>query len=64
MWKSIECRNDNDNVSYSIVWFKYNKRKNSGSYNKRGWVDIFSNTIQLKKMDRIALLLRWGLYPH
>ncbi len=22
------------------MWFKYNKRKSSGSYNRRGWVDI------------------------
>ncbi len=29
------------------MWFKYNKRKSSGSYNKRGWVDIFTyNTLR------------------
>ncbi len=29
-----------DSVLYSLMWFKYNKGKSSGSYNGRGWVDI------------------------
>ncbi len=25
----------------SLMWFKYIKRKSSGSYNSGGWVDVF-----------------------
>ncbi len=28
-----------DSVLCSLMWFKYIKRKCSGSYNRRGWVD-------------------------
>ncbi len=29
-----------DSVLCSLMWFKYIKRKSSGWYNRRGWVDI------------------------
>ncbi len=29
-----------DSVVCSLIWFKYIKRKSSGSYNRRGCVDV------------------------
>ncbi len=29
-----------DSVLKNLMWIKYNKMKNRGSYIKRGWVDI------------------------
>ncbi len=29
-----------DSVLSSLMWFKYIKSKSSGSYNRRGWVDV------------------------
>ncbi len=37
--------------------FKYNKRKSSGLFSRRGRVDILLYTI-LRKMDRMSALLR------
>ncbi len=31
-----------DSVLWNLMWFKYNKRKSSGSYNRRVWVDILT----------------------
>ncbi len=33
--------------------FKYTKRKSSGSYNKRGWIDIFTYIIFQEKLDTL-----------
>ncbi len=29
-----------DSVLCSLMWFMYIKRKSSGSYNRRGWVEV------------------------
>ncbi len=37
--KYRECE-QYDSVLCSIMWLKYIKGKSSGSYNRRGWVDV------------------------
>ncbi len=39
------------------MWFKYNKRKSSESYNKRLWADIFTYIIHKEKMDAMFVFL-------
>ncbi len=47
-----------DSVLYSLMLFKYNKKKSSGSYNRRVWVDILIIWYTIKEqMNRMSVSL-------
>ncbi len=38
--------------------------KSIGSYNRRGWVDFLIIKYANEEMDRMSVLLKWGICPH